>query len=53
MGDVRKDSRYYGVRTNIRSELCVPLKVGDGVIGIINIEDTEIDAFNQDDFRMI
>ena len=53
VGDVRQDARYFGVRTNSRSEMCVPLKIDDQVIGIINIENTEIDAYNQDDLMFM
>lgn len=53
VGDVRNDSRYFGVRTSIRSELCVPLKVDDRVIGIINIENTGVDAYNLDDLMFM
>jgi len=53
VGDVREDARYFGVRTSIRSELCVPLKVDDRVIGIINIENTSVDAYNLDDLMFM
>jgi len=49
VGDVRQDERYLGVRDNIRSELCVPLIVEDRVIGVINIETDQADAYSQTD----
>jgi len=49
LGDVRQDERYYALRENIRSELCVPLKVEKQIIGVINIESDQPDAFSQTD----
>jgi len=49
LGDVRQDARYYKVRENICSELCVPLKAGDQVIGVINIESDQPDAYSEVD----
>jgi PAS domain S-box-containing protein/putative nucleotidyltransferase with HDIG domain len=36
-----------------RSELCVPIKVGERVIGVINAEDKDVDAFTEDDERLL
>jgi len=47
--DVTKDKRYLGVRNNIKSELCVPLKIGDRVVGVINIETTKPAAYSTSD----
>ncbi len=49
LGDVTGDPRYFGVRENIRSELCVPLKVEDQIIGVINIETDQPDAYSETD----
>ncbi len=37
----------------MRSELCVPIKIGDKVIGVINAESAKIDDFNEDDERLL
>ena len=47
--DVTKDKRYLRVRNNIKSELCVPLKLGDRVVGVINIETTKPAAYSASD----
>lgn len=53
LGDVRQDSRYYSMRTDIRSELCVPLLNGEQVIGVLNVETPTEDAFDESDQRVL
>lgn len=49
LGDVTKDTRYYSLRGGIQSELCVPLKVREKIIGVINIETSIPNAFTEVD----
>ncbi|MFQ6099967.1 MAG: GAF domain-containing protein [Anaerolineae bacterium] len=51
--DVRLDPRYYEGASDTRSELCVPLAVGSQVIGVINVESAETNAFTEDDRRLL
>lgn len=51
--DVKKDVRYRQVREAICSEMCVPLMVGDQVIGVINIETIKPNAFTEADQRVL
>ena len=51
--DVTKDPRYYGLRNDIRSELCVPLKLEDKVIGVINVETHFASAYTESDLRIL
>ncbi|MBI5349675.1 MAG: PAS domain S-box protein, partial [Chloroflexi bacterium] len=53
VGDVTTDPRYYSVRQDIRSELCVPLKVNDQIIGVVNIESLQPNAYDESDQRML
>ncbi len=53
LSDVREDPRYYPANEQTRSELCVPLSSGSRVIGTLNVESTELDAFTTDDQRML
>ncbi len=53
VGDVRQDPRYLAMRENILSELCVPLRLREKVIGVVNIESTEADAYSEDDQRLL
>lgn len=52
-GNVQEDSRYYGLREGILSELCVPLTVGEKAIGVINIESTRSNAYSSHDQRLL
>ncbi|HSB00885.1 MAG TPA: GAF domain-containing protein, partial [Anaerolineales bacterium] len=49
VGDVTKDKRYLATFRNIRSELCVPLMARGKVIGVINIQSTQLDAYTERD----
>ncbi len=46
LGDVSLDARYIPWLGGICAELCVPLKSGDRVIGAINLESKQRDAFD-------
>lgn len=47
--DVLADPRYLGVRDDIRSELCVPIRVGNETLGVINTETSHLKAYDTDD----
>lgn len=51
--DVSKDKRYIKGNLDIRSEMCVPLKVKDKVIGVLDIEDTKLGAFSKENLTLI
>ncbi len=51
--DVSKDKRYIQGNPDIRSEMCIPLKVKDKVIGVLDIEDTKLDAFSKENLTLI
>ncbi|MBI3914131.1 MAG: GAF domain-containing protein [Chloroflexi bacterium] len=53
VGDVTRDPRYLAVRANVKSELCVPLQIGERVIGILNIESPVENAYTEDDERLL
>jgi len=53
VGDVSQEPHYVAVRQDIRSELCVPMRVGDKVIGVINVESTRPDAYSDSDQRVL
>ena len=46
--DVRKDERYLFGLKDSRSELCVPIKIKDRIIGVIDVESKELNAFSED-----
>ncbi|HDD24284.1 MAG TPA: PAS domain S-box protein, partial [Chloroflexi bacterium] len=49
VNDVRREPRYIKVWPETQAELCVPIKCGDRVLGVLNIESTRPDAFDQID----
>ena len=53
LGDVRQDERYYNLRDNINSELCVPMRIQDRVIGVVNVESSQPAAYSADDQRVL
>jgi GAF domain-containing protein len=54
-GDVRAEPDYRLVpfMIDVRSELCVPIWVGERVWGAIDIEEVQPDGFDEDDARVV
>jgi len=50
--DVREDPRYIDSGIGSCSGLCVPLKVEEGVIGVLNTESDKLDAFDDNDQQL-
>jgi Nif-specific regulatory protein len=48
VGDTSQDKYYIAVRQDIRSELAVPLKVGNKNFGVISVDSKRLEAFNAD-----
>jgi diguanylate cyclase (GGDEF)-like protein len=51
--DVSKDKRYVEGNPDVKSEMCVPLRVKDKVIGVLDVEDTKLDAFSKENLTLI
>jgi len=51
--NVLEEPKYWLVDPDIKSELCVPLKIGEQVIGVVNAESTSINAFSERDERLL
>ena len=51
--DVSKDPRYIKANPETRSELCIPLIYKDKVIGVLDIEHTRRNYFNEDHVRIM
>jgi two-component system, cell cycle sensor histidine kinase and response regulator CckA len=47
--DVSREPDYIQIDPRMQSELCVPLKIGERVIGVINTESVELDSFSESD----
>jgi sigma-B regulation protein RsbU (phosphoserine phosphatase) len=52
-GDVRKDARYLAVNPETRSEMAVPLLYKGKVIGVLDLEHTRVNYFNEDHERTL
>jgi sigma-B regulation protein RsbU (phosphoserine phosphatase) len=53
VGDVRKDPRYVMVNPESRSEMVVPLIYKNKVIGVLDLEHTRTNYFNEDHERTL
>jgi len=51
--DISKDKAYIQGGENIRSELAVPIKVGDNVLGVLNVERKRLSAFDEEDTKLL
>jgi len=47
IGDVTQDSRYLNVHTETRSELVVPLTSKGRVVGVVDLESTQVNYFTE------
>jgi len=53
LGDVREDARYVETSSNTRSELAIPLIYRNEVLGVINVESEQTDAYTENDEEML
>jgi GAF domain-containing protein len=51
--DVRQEQNYIEVDATTRSELCVPLKIGERVIGVLNAEREQVGGFSDFDEQLL
>ena len=52
-GDISKDPEYIEIASDIRSELCVPIRVNERIIGVLNVESRKENAFEESDERIL
>lgn len=53
LSDVSKDERYILQNPNTQSQLAVPLRVGEEIIGVLNIESGRLEAFSERDIFIL
>jgi PAS domain S-box-containing protein len=53
IGDLRREPRYLGGQEEILSLLCVPMRVGDHVIGVISVESPRLNAYTAEDQEIL
>jgi PAS domain S-box-containing protein len=51
--NVKEDGRYVCGDEDVRSEMCVPLKMGQKVIGVMDVQSKELNAHSEDDLRLL
>ena len=51
--DVRRDPRYRPCDQDARSEVCVPLHIGQRVMGALNLESRQVAAFADSDLHLL
>jgi len=53
LGDVSIDPDYVVIANGINSELCVPIRVNRKIIGVINVESSQPNAFTESDEELL
>jgi len=53
VGDVTVDPHYISHVPGIRSEMAAPLVAGERILGVVNVESPGLDAFSDDDLRLL
>jgi signal transduction histidine kinase len=51
--DVSREPKYISVDPRVRSEICVPLKIADRVLGVLDVESYEINSFSAADEHLL
>jgi PAS domain S-box-containing protein len=51
--DTRKESAYVEGMPSIRSELAVPIKIANKVLGVLNVESKTLNAFDERDEKLL
>ena len=53
VNDVMNEPRYISVRPNTRSEMAVPMEDHGMVIGVVNVESEELDAYGESSLKIL
>jgi PAS domain S-box-containing protein len=55
IGDVTREENYYAnpLLPDTRSELAIPLKIGERVLGALDVQSTLLNAFSQEDINIL
>lgn len=53
IGDISKEAEYIEIASDIQSELCVPIRVNERIIGVLNVESRKANAFEESDERIL
>lgn len=53
VSDVREEPRYISIRPSIRSEMAVPMEDQGMVIGVVNVDSEEVDAYDESSLKIL
>ena len=53
VGDVRKDPRYLNAVDAVRAELAAPMMVRGKLVGVIDLESTQVNAYSEEDVALL
>ena len=53
VNDASVSPEHLSLSPSTRSELCVPLKVGEKLLGVVNVESTKAGAFTTEDEELL
>ncbi len=55
VNDVSKDQNYYAnpLLPDTKAEACLPLRVGDRILGVLDVQSTRIYAFNSENIKIL
>lgn len=51
--DVEKDARYIEASPGIKSEVAIPILYGNELIGVIDVEKSELDGFDEEEINLL
>lgn len=49
ISDVQLEPKYIAANPRVRSELAVPVEIRGGIVGVLNVDSTQVDAFTEND----
>lgn len=53
INDITQDPDYIEILSSIKSEICTPFRVNERIIGVFNVESKQINAFDEQDERLL
>lgn len=53
INDVTQDTRYFPIRERVLSEMAVPMETRGSIIGVVNVDSEEADAFDCESLKLL